>query len=126
MYFLKEWKKKRKISAIGNYDRYIIKRPNVDRKSKNFVVEPRETSLKINRCQCTHKAATRVYVCRCNSVVLPCAQLTKTGGMINEEHGPAISSEGKVHVMNGQLKVAQITILGQGQEFSARSNWHTG
>lgn len=81
-------------------------------------------SLKINRCQRAYRA---VCVCRCNSWwPLPCAQLTKTGGMINEEHGPAVSSEGKVHVMNGQLKVAQITILGQGQEFSARSNWHTG
>lgn len=59
-------------------------------------------------------------------MTLPCAQLTKTGGMTNEEHGPAISSEGEVHVMNGRLEVAQITILGQGQEFSARSNWHTG
>lgn len=46
--------------------------------------------------------------------------------MINEEHGPAISSESEVHIVNGRLEVAQIAVLGQGQEFSARCNWHAG
>lgn len=61
-----------------------------------------------------------------DDATLPCAQLTEAGRVINEEHGPAISSQSEVHVMNGGLKMAQITVLGQGQEFRAGSNWHAG
>lgn len=43
---------------------------------------------------------------------------------MDEEHGPAISGESETHVMNGRLEVAQITVLGQGQEFRARRNRH--
>lgn len=43
---------------------------------------------------------------------------------MNDEHGPAVGGEGEVHVMNGRLEVGQIAVLGQGQEFSTRSDRH--
>lgn len=54
----------------------------------------------------------------------PDAQLAELGGGTDEEYGPAIGGESKVHVVNGQLKVAQIAVLGQGQELGARRDWH--
>lgn len=54
----------------------------------------------------------------------PGAQLAELGGGTDKEHGPAVGGESKVHVVNGQLKVAQIAILGQRQELGARRDWH--
>lgn len=55
----------------------------------------------------------------------PGAQLAELGGGTgHKEHGPAVGSESKVHVVDGQLKVAQIAVLGQGQELGARRDRH--
>lgn len=54
----------------------------------------------------------------------PGAQLAELGGGTDKEHGPAVGGEGKMHVVDGQLKVAQIAVLGQGQELGARCDRH--
>jgi len=56
---------------------------------------------------------------------LPRTQLADLSGGIDEKHGPTIGGEGKVHIMDSQLEVTQVTILRQRQELCARSDRHS-
>lgn len=56
---------------------------------------------------------------------LPSAQLAELDGRTEKKYGPAVGGESKVHIVDGQLKVAQIAVLGQGQELGARCHRHS-
>lgn len=70
------------------------------------------------------EARTEVQPIAFSGKNLPGAQLAELGGRINEEHGPAVSRESKVHVVDGQLEVAQVAVLAHRQELGARGDRH--